>query len=138
MARKNRTKVQKIGPCPSELSPAARDEWERVLPELIAQDRITPLDLAVLAIYCTSYANLLEAESMVIKLGKIIKSRNDYPTLSPYVILANQYREATLRSAAELGLTPASRLKFPRRSTSLLEPWSDDELGLMPLRLSNS
>ena len=126
MAKKRLTKVQKIGPCPPQLSAAARDEWERVVGYLIEQDRITALDAAVLAAYCVSYASWLDALSLVAKFGEIIKSPNGHPMPSPYIILANQQRDAMLRCASELGITPASRLKFPRPSdNSILEPLAE-------------
>jgi P27 family predicted phage terminase small subunit len=132
MAKKSLTKVQKIGPCPPELNAAARDEWERIVRVLIEEDRISSLDTGVLAAYCASYARWLEAESLVTKFGQIIKSPNGHPMLSPYVILSNQQRDAMLRSAIELGITPASRLKFPKPSKhSTLESWPGDDL--MPL-----
>jgi P27 family predicted phage terminase small subunit len=117
MPKKTLTQLQKIGPCPPELTIGARAEWDRVVGELIKEDRITALDMAALAGYCSSYANWREAEDLVAKFGAIIKSPNGHPMQSPYVIQANQQRDAMLRFAIELGLTPASRLKFPRRDS---------------------
>jgi P27 family predicted phage terminase small subunit len=129
MGKKTLVKVQKLGPCPPELSLAARGEWDCVVGELVKQDRITSLDRAILVAYCTAYANWIEAEGLVAKFGAIIKSPNGHPMLSPYIILANQQRDAMIRCAIELGLTPASRLKFP-------PPQRDDpfDYGLKPLR----
>jgi P27 family predicted phage terminase small subunit len=121
--RKTLNKIQKLGPCPPELNAAARAEWDRVVGELIREDRISSLDMAVLAVYCVSFANWREAEELVAKFGAIIKSPNGHPMQSPYVIQANQQRDAMLRCAVELGLTPASRLKFPRRDSI---KWGDD------------
>lgn len=123
MPRKALTKLQELGPCPPELSAVARTEWDRVVGELIREDRISSLDMAVLAAYCSSFANWREAEELVAKFGAIIKSPNGHPMQSPYVIQANQQRDAMLRCAVELGLTPASRLKFPRRDAI---KWGDD------------
>jgi P27 family predicted phage terminase small subunit len=120
---KTLSKVQKLGPCPPELNAAARAEWDRVVGALIKEERISALDLAVLAAYCVSFANWREAEELVGKFGAIIKSPNGHPMQSPYVIQANQQRDAMLRCAVELGLTPASRLKFPRRDSIT---WGDD------------
>lgn len=114
MAKKNLTKVQKLGPSPPEMSEAARAEWDRVVGELIAEDRITALDRAVLAAYCMAFANWIEAEAAVRQFGAMIKSPSGYPVQSSYAIQANQQRDAMLRCAAELGLTPASRLRFPK------------------------
>jgi P27 family predicted phage terminase small subunit len=114
---KTLSKVQQLGPCPPELSDGARAEWDRVIGELIAQERVTLLDRAVLIAYSIAYANWMETEALCRKYGAVIKSPNGYPIQSPYAIQANQQRDAMLRCAAELGLTPASRLKFPRRDS---------------------
>src|SRR5205085_7950964 len=45
-----------IPDCPPELSPAARQEWDRLAAELGALRMLTNLDRAALAAYCTAYA----------------------------------------------------------------------------------
>jgi P27 family predicted phage terminase small subunit len=117
MAKKTLTKLQQLGPCPPELSEAARAEWDRVIGELIAEERVTLLDRSVLSAYCVTFASWMEAEALCRQYGPVIKSPSGYPVQSPYAIHANQQRDAMLRCAAELGLTPASRLKFPRRDS---------------------
>jgi P27 family predicted phage terminase small subunit len=125
MAKKAMTKVQQLGPCPPELSEPARAEWDRVIGELIAQERVTVLDRAVLSAYCIAFANWLEAEALCRQYGAVLKSPSGYAVQSPYAIQANQQRDAMLRCAFELGLTPASRLKFPRRDSIT---WGNDLL----------
>ena len=124
MGRKTLVKVQKLGPCPPQLGLAALlAEWDRVVGELVEADRITTLDKGVLAAYCIAFSSWLEAEALVAKFGVMVKSPNGYPQQSPYVTHANQQRDAMLRCATELGLTPASRLKFPR--TDSYHHWFD-------------
>jgi P27 family predicted phage terminase small subunit len=131
MAKKTLTKVKQLGPCPPELSEAARAEWDRVIGELIEQERITTLDRAVLAAYCIAFANWIEAEGLLREFGAMVKSPSGYPVQSPYATHANQQRDAMLRCAAELGLTPASRLKFPRRDSI---SWGSLEDLLPPMK----
>jgi len=123
VTKKKLASVQQLGPCPPELSEAARAEWDRVIGELIAEERVTLLDRSVLIAYCVSYANWMEAEAMCRQYGSVVKSPNGYPVQSPYAIQANQQRDAMLRCTSELGLTPASRLKFPRRHSIA---WGDE------------
>src|SRR5262249_50218499 len=106
--------------CPPGLSDAARAEWDRVVPELFALDRVTPLDAAVLAAYCNAVAGYFEALAMIGKYGNVIKSPNGLLMQSPYVTEFNKHLDTMLRCANELGLTPASRLKFPQPSR---DPW---------------
>jgi P27 family predicted phage terminase small subunit len=109
---KTLNKVQKLGPRPPELNVAARAEWDRVVGALIKEERVRSLDMAVLAAYCESFANWREAEELVVKFGAIIKSPNGHPMQSPYVIQVNQQRDAMLRCAVELGLTPGKPVEI--------------------------
>jgi P27 family predicted phage terminase small subunit len=102
--------------CPSELGPVARQEWDRIVPLLIAADRLTGLDRGPLAIYCTAYAAWLEAETALSNYGIMMKSPNGYPIQSPYVSIASKQAEIMIRIAVEFGFTPASRMRFPKRS----------------------
>jgi P27 family predicted phage terminase small subunit len=110
--------------CPVELSAVARIEWTRVVAELVPQMLLKPLDLAMLALYCNAYAGWLEATAAVNEYGPIFKTPNGYPAQSPYVTLANQHAAVMLRCAAELGLSPASRIKnFAERKSTVWENW---------------
>src|ERR1044072_7843212 len=78
-----------IALCPPELGRVARTEWERIVPELIERDLLQRLDLAVVALYCTAYAEWLAATESIEKYGAVIKSASGYPMQSPYVAIAN-------------------------------------------------
>ncbi len=97
--------------CPPELGPVARQEWDRIVPQLIAANRITGLDRGVLAAYCVAYAAWLDAVATLQNFGAIMKSPNGHPIQSPAV-----------------SITPASRLRFPKSSTE--KSWSDDLMSL--------
>jgi P27 family predicted phage terminase small subunit len=87
--------------------------------------------LAVLAAYCTAYALYFEALEMVNKHGAIIKSPNGYPQQSPYLSHLNRQAEVMMRTAAELGFTPASRRRifsFDDRNALLIEAKPDDSM----------
>lgn len=116
-------------PCPAELSDGAKQEWGRIVGELVANDVVTQFDVGILAVYCNAYAGWLEAIEKINEFGAMIKSPNGHPIQSPYVAIANRHSDTMLRCAAELGLTPASRAKlFP----------SKDNLELADLWGSNS
>ena len=115
--------------CPPDLGAVARQEWDRVTPELAAVGRLTALDRASLAVYCVAYAAWLEAVAALQQYGTMMKSPNDYPIQSPYVSVANKNAELMLRIAADFGLTPASRM---RMQGSTFESLSlDDPLNFM-------
>ena len=71
--------------CPPELGPAAREEWQRIVAELIAKGVLSRFDRGPLAAYCTAFALAMEAAEMVHKHGAMIKSPNGFPMQSPYL-----------------------------------------------------
>jgi P27 family predicted phage terminase small subunit len=102
--------------CPPELSPTARQEWDRLAPELATMGRLTPLDRGLLAAYCVAYAVWLEAVEALQRYGTVMKSPNNYPVQSLYLSIANRQAEIMIRIASEFGFTPASRSRLPTPS----------------------
>jgi len=98
-----------IPDCPPELSPAARQEWNRLVATLGPLRVLTHLDRAALAAYCAAYALWAEATEAVQKFGVMVKSPSGFPIQSPYVSIANRQAEIMMRISAEFGFTPASR-----------------------------
>jgi P27 family predicted phage terminase small subunit len=95
--------------CPAELPPLAREEWNRIVGELIALGVLSKFDRGPLAIYCGAYAMWAEAMKALEEFGTMIKSPTGYPVQSPYVAIVNRQAEVMLRIAGEFGFTPASR-----------------------------
>jgi P27 family predicted phage terminase small subunit len=112
--------------CPPELSPLARQEWERLCAELAKLNLVTHLDRGALAAYCGAYALWAEAMEQVQKFGTMVKSPTGYPIQSPYLAIANRQAEIMLRVASEFGFTPASRSRISAPPV--------DELPLLQLR----
>ena len=110
-----------IPPCPAELPPAGKLEWDRLAADLVALRLLTPLDRAALAAYCGAYALWAEATSAIQKYGAMVKSPTGFPIQSPYLAIANRQAEIMLRVAAEFGFTPASRSRMnaPQREREL-------------------
>lgn len=92
--------------CPTWLDPVARDEWNRVVPELQQSGILTPVDAIPLAAYCQAYSQWRAAEERVRKDGMMIGQRI-HPLLKHSVALLAELR----RIAAEFGFTPAARMK---------------------------
>lgn len=105
-------KVTPILECPPELSPAARQEWERIVAELIAKGVLSKFDRLPLAAYCNACALAMEATEMVHKHGAMIKSPNGFPMQSPYLSHLNQQVATMMKIASEFGFTPASRSRI--------------------------
>jgi P27 family predicted phage terminase small subunit len=98
--------------CPVELGPVARQEWNRMVTELVPLRILTHLDRAALASYCGAYAMWAEATEAIQKYGSMVKSPSGYPVQSPYVAIANRQTEIMMRIASEFGFTPASRSRI--------------------------
>jgi P27 family predicted phage terminase small subunit len=120
--------------CPSELGPAAKREWERLVGDLARLNMVTNLDRAALAAYCGAYALWADATEQIQKYGAMIKSPTGYPVQSPYIAIANRQAEIMLRISSEFGFTPASRSRIAAPSsdqpTLFGQPYPEEELLL--------
>jgi P27 family predicted phage terminase small subunit len=101
-----------IPECPPELSPLARQEWDRLVGELSSLRMMTNLDRAALAAYCAAYALWAEAIEAIQKYGAMIKWPTGFPIQSPYLAIANRQAEIMMRIASEFGFTPAGRSRI--------------------------
>ena len=101
--------------CPEWLDADARAEWSRVYQRLVSCRILTPLDMAILADYCQSYAQMVRAETNIQKYGDIIKTPSGYVQQAPHVGIYNQASKRMKQAAAELGLTPSSRTRIQVR-----------------------
>lgn len=119
--------------CPPELSPLARQEWDRVTGELNSMGILSSLDRGPLAAYCVAYALWIEAIEAVQKYGPMIKSPNGHPMQSPYLSVANKQADTMVQIASEFGFTPASRSRifsFTQKRSMLIEIPDLDEGAL--------
>jgi P27 family predicted phage terminase small subunit len=107
---------------PPELGPIARQEWDRIRPEINASELSKPIDRGVLTIYCAAYAIWAEAAEAIQKYGAVIKTASGYPVPSPFVAIFNQQTATMVRIACEYGFTPASRKRLPFRNKII---WND-------------
>lgn len=95
--------------CPSELPPAARQEWERVAAELIRVGQVTAMDRGVLMGYCLKYAQWQALETEAAQHPFVVRTPKGYPIPNPALGMANKVFGLMLKAAAELGITPSSR-----------------------------
>src|SRR4051812_41117276 len=122
-----RAATKPIIECPPELSPVARQKWDRIVSAIGKTGLLMSVDQGTLAIYCGAYALWLEATEAMQKYGAVIKSPNGYPVQSPYMAIVNKQAEIMIKTASDLGFTPASR---GRRWMLLQAPTSEHvELG---------
>ena len=98
--------------CPAHLDDEARKEWRRIGRELVKLGLMTKIDRSALAAYCMLWSRWIEAEQELKKTGTIVKAKNGFPVLSPYLIVANKALEQMRVFLTEFGLTPASRSRI--------------------------
>jgi P27 family predicted phage terminase small subunit len=103
-----------------ERMPAALEEWNRVLPELVENGLLTRANLAIFGAYCVAYGHWMEAEDDIEERGRVIEepvfNRQNEQTghrekPNPSIAQAHQFMLAVLRHAIEFGMTPASATK---------------------------
>lgn len=98
--------------CPSHLDQAARNEWRRVVPELVKLGVISRIDAATLAAYCQNYSRWVAAELELEKHGGLTYvGEKGMIRKHPAVGIAHDAMAAMKAFAAEYGLTPASRAR---------------------------
>jgi len=92
--------------CPDWLDADAHVEWNRIVVELEAMGIIGASDYAVLVGYCESWSQYKMAVEMIAKTGplQLCETRRN-----PAVFILRDAREAMLKFARELGLSPSAR-----------------------------
>ena len=108
--------------CPRWLSPVAKKEWKRIVPELENLGLLTCVDGAALEGYCQSYARWVEAEQFMVKHGTIFKTPSGYIQQVPQVAIAQKYLNIVKAFCGEFGLTPSSRSRVDVKASA-----KDDE-----------
>ena len=104
--------------CPERLNNAAKEEWNRIAPQLEKQGILTIADKATFELYCQIYGECVELEEFIKekgmtyihtkknKYGQII---SEYVTQYPQVSQLDRKRNLLIKICAEFGLTPSSR-----------------------------
>lgn len=105
---------------PKFLHAYAQEEWREIVPQLRLMGVIGLADKAVVAAYCQAFGQwrlALEKLALMVQdgdatAGMLIKTSNGNVIQNPMLSVANKAREAMVRAAAELGLTPAARAQI--------------------------
>jgi P27 family predicted phage terminase small subunit len=97
----------------------AREEWERIAPELHRLGVLTVADLPSLALYCQAYARWCDAEDALYAMlqddpkhnALLVDSANGGLKANPLVGISATAGLNLMRYAVEFGFTPASRTR---------------------------
>lgn len=93
---------------PAFLDKAGREEWKRVVAEMIAMKTLARADRGVLVAYCVAWSTLAKAEAGL-KRGLFERTKSKAWIQSRWLPVRNKSIEQITRLSAELGLSPASR-----------------------------
>jgi len=113
-------------PCPEFLSPKAKEEWNRLGPELFELGLLTKLDRAAFSVYCQAFANWHEASEKLESEGAVRTTKRGDMVKSPWVTIERHAFEELLLIAREFGMTPSSRGRVSVAVSS--DPAEDDDL----------
>ena len=94
---------------PGWLSQAASDEWDLILPELVAMGTATMADRMSLAGYCEASARFRMATELVARSGLFLRDRDGTIRKNPAVAQQRDASLELLRWCREFGFTPAAR-----------------------------
>ena len=94
---------------PSWISQAAAEEWDRVMPDLVAMRTVRAADMAGLAAYCEAVARFRAASVIVAQTGPLVVGRDGLAHKNPAVTQARDASYEVRLWARESGLTPSSR-----------------------------
>ena len=116
--------------CPERLNGTAKEEWERIIPELENLGLLTIADKATFELYCQVYGECVELEEFIkangmtyvhVKKNKFGQVISEYVTQYPQVSQLDRKRNLLIKICAEFGLTPSSRGRIS------LTPKKEDE-----------
>ena len=99
---------------PTWLHGDAAAEWERLAPTLHRLGLLTEIDVQALATYCQAWARWREAETKIEEFGMVIKGRNGFPIISPFVAVANRAMHQMKAFLIEFGMTPSARSRVAK------------------------
>lgn len=101
-------KFRRVAPeAPEWLSPEAKAEWDRVIPELMRLELVKAEDRAALAAYCETWATFKDAVETVQREGLTIEAKQG--TLAhPAVAIARNTGKELRAWANQFGLTPSA------------------------------
>lgn len=103
---------------PRRLMKAAKEEWKRLAPTMVAAGLLTELDLSAFAELCQSYAYYLAVDAEIQKKtnvnGPVMMqtSSSGYIQAHPLLSLRKQYYDTWHKGLADFGLTPSSRSRI--------------------------
>lgn len=118
-----------IPPAPDYLQGQALIEWDRITTELAAKQIITHVDMAIVAIYAQTWADLIHHTEALANEDEIITSTRGIPQINPRIKLVNQIKDQVAKYSSELGITPTARNKVRMVGGGTKKPTKEQALA---------
>ena len=96
---------------PSHIIGPAREEWDRIVPELERLRLLSQIDRSALAAYCDAYGEWVLARRELQK-GRVCKTPQGMLMPHPAVAIRNKALEHMKAFLTEFGMTPGSRTRM--------------------------
>lgn len=98
--------------CPRHLDETAREEWDRIVPELEELGVLSRTDGAALAIYCDTYSQWVRANRDIRTYGMTVETGMGGLKANPAVAISRAAASLMHRLLSEFGGTPSSRSRL--------------------------
>jgi len=103
---------------PDFLDDNALVEWNRIVDHLVKTGVAGSMDMGCLAGHCQAWSDYIEAVLILRKEGRTVTSQSGYSQPHPMVAIMNSSWDRYLKTAREMGLTPAARTKIDVGTTN--------------------
>ena len=95
--------------CPAHLDAVAKKKWHHLAADVTW---LAKVDGDMVALYCQAWSNALEAQGLIAKTGKVLKSTEGGLYQNPWVPIYNKAVEQLVKIGALLGLNPSDRSRL--------------------------
>lgn len=97
---------------PSHLPPLAAEQWDHVAAGLRRMEIAGPVDMGALEAFCMAYQDMRDAHADIAARGLWVTGSQGQQVANPMLNAAAKARGQVGTLGAQLGLTPASRLRM--------------------------
>lgn len=111
--------------CPQWLSTEAKAEWRRKVKLLEQMGALAEIDGSMLAAFCESWAEYVEACKLIQKSGTIIKTTGGNLIQNPAVPIRNRAWARAVAIGKEFGFSPSARARLNVQPPQKPEEQSD-------------
>lgn len=108
--------IENPPPAPEWLPPDAKEEWNRVVPELVRRRMLEDGDFATVENYCIAVGQIRDCQRQLSQLNELwVQSDRSAPRAHPAIKVMHDCMTLARQLAGELGLTPVARRRIGQK-----------------------